>query len=633
MFAQPNLRIVTPLSKRFGTARATRGRTPIGQILVDAGALDPGDLLRALALQAREDVPLGHILLTHNMVSEAALYDGLSRQWDARLADLTMSPPDVRLIDEIGAATCIRGAFVPWIRVGGATVIACARPAEFAEMEGLLRDTFGPVLMAIAPEQDILDALLKVRKSHLTQRAETLVEEDESCRRWHTRKLQLRVATFAICLATVGILSFNALVAMILAWTLLTFYLAAAMKIGAATMQIRDLYKYKHRPRPNSKKTSIARLPVVSIMVPLFKEKEIANHLVRRMRDLNYPRELLDVCIVIEGDDETTKATIAATDLPRWIRPIEVPAGSIRTKPRAMNYALSFCRGSIIGVYDAEDAPHPDQIHTVVQRFHERSPQVACLQGMLDYYNARTNWLSRCFAIEYATWFRVVLPGIQKLGFALPLGGTTLFFRREALEKLGGWDAHNVTEDADLGIRLVRHGYRTEIIETVTQEEANCRPWAWIKQRSRWNKGYAITWAVHMRDPVKLYRDLGAWKFFGVQVLFGATLSQFVLAPVLWSFWLLMFDVAHPFKDILPQSVLIGIGISLFLTELIQIAIGVFAVWGTQHRRLAIFVPTLQLYFPLGVAAVYKGLFELFTCPFYWDKTEHGVFNENNSGD
>jgi cellulose synthase/poly-beta-1,6-N-acetylglucosamine synthase-like glycosyltransferase len=196
-----------------------------------------------------------------------------------------------------------------------------------------------------------------------------------------------------------------------------------------------------------------------------------------------------------------------------------VPLGTLQTKPRALNYALSFAKGSIIGVYDAEDAPAPDQLHVVVNRFAQRGPEVVCLQGQLDFYNSHSNWLAHCFTVEYATWFRIMLPSLERLGLAIPLGGTTLFFRRDILESLGGWDAHNVTEDADLGIRLARHGYRTEIIDTVTQEEANARAWPWVKQRSHWLKGYAITYGVHMRSPLKLWRDLGAWRFFWCAVV------------------------------------------------------------------------------------------------------------------
>ena len=186
--------------------------------------------------------------------------------------------------------------------------------------------------------------------------------------------------------------------------------------------------------------------------------------------------------LVLEQHDTVTRDTIARTELPSWISVIEVPsANRLTTKPRALNYALDFCRGSIIGVWDAEDAPEPDQIEKVVTSFQDAPESVACLQGVLDYYNPKTNWISRCFTIEYATWWRMILPGVAQLGLVIPLGGTTLFFRRNILEKLCGWDAHNVTEDADLGIRLARHGYVTELIPTVTFEEANCRAWPWVK--------------------------------------------------------------------------------------------------------------------------------------------------------
>ena len=151
---------------------------------------------------------------------------------------------------------------------------------------------------------------------------------------------------------------------------------------------------------------------------------------------LDYPRELLDICLVVEEDDTITQATIAGTRLPPWMRQVVVPRGGVQTKPRALNYALDFARGSIVGIYDAEDAPAPDQIRQVVDGFAMAAPEVVCLQGVLDYYNARQNWLSRCFTVEYAAWFRLILPGWARLGLVVPLGGTTLFFRRAALEAL-----------------------------------------------------------------------------------------------------------------------------------------------------------------------------------------------------
>jgi len=309
------------------------------------------------------------------------------------------------------------------------------------------------------------------------------------------------------------------------------------------------------------------------------------------------------------------------------MRVVVVPDGPLKTKPLALNFALDMCRGSIIGVYDAEDAPEPAQIRKVVDRFYQRGADVACLQGVLDFYNPRTNWLSRCFTMEYATWFRIILPGMQHLGLALPLGGTTLFFRRAVLEELGAWDAHNVTEDADLGIRLARHGYRTELLETVTEEEANCRALPWVKQRSRWLKGYMMTYAVHMRQPRLLWRQLGPKQFAGFQVLFLCTLSQFLLAPVLWSFWVLPLGLPHPLAAALPDAVMFAI-MGLFLaTEITNLAATYMAMRRTNHKMNPLWILTLHFYFPLGALASYKAAWEMVTKPFYWDKTSHGHFD------
>ena len=335
---------------------------------------------------------------------------------------------------------------------------------------------------------------------------------------------------------------------------------------------------------------------------------------------------------MIEASDEITEAALDGVRLPHWIRVVRVPDGPIKTKPRALNYALNFCRGQIVGIWDAEDRPDPDQLHKVARRFHFAPADVACLQGALDYYNPRTNWLARCFTIEYAGWFRILLPGVARLGLIVPLGGTTLFFRRDLLEQVGAWDAWNVTEDADLGVRLARRGYRTEIIETTTDEEANCRALPWVKQRSRWLKGYAMTWAVHMRDPAALYRDLGAWRFWGFQVQFLGALSQYLLAPILWSFWLLTFGLPHPLRAPLETSVgswaIAGLFGLFVASEALSIFVGMRAVSGAKHRHLMPWVPTLHFYYPLGCLAGWKAIYEVVAKPFYWDKTAHGLFVE-----
>lgn len=611
-----------------GLPKPNSSRRPLGEILLDMGALSPDDLAKSLALRARQDVRFGDILLAHGMVTPTELYTALAAQYQTSIANLRAEPPDVRLIDQIKPEFCIRNGVVPWKRVGGATVIICSQPDDFPRLAKLMPARFGRLHLAVAPEEDIQEALVAMRHRSLALRAESRVAEDDSCRSWSNGPSGRLALALVLALCALFILSPSTAFGLLVGWAMLTLIVNSGLKLISAIMHLRHGVAHEHEGPPGDAQLGLRRLPTVSIMVPLFKEREIAGRLVKRLSKLSYPRELLDICLVVEEDDTLTQQTLARSDLPRWMRQIIVPRGAVRTKPRALNFALDFCRGSIVGVYDAEDAPDPDQIHKVVRRFAERPVTVACLQGVLDFYNAKENWLSRCFAIEYATWFRIVLPGLERMGFAVPLGGTTLFFRRAVLEELGGWDAHNVTEDADLGIRLARRGYRTELIYTVTKEEANCRWWPWVKQRSRWIKGYAMTYGVHMRSPAQLVRDIGAWKALGVQFLFLGTLTQFLLAPVLWSFWAVAFGLPHPLLEVMPSWMFWALGGVFIFSEVLTIATGVLATsHDPDHHFLRKWVPTLHFYFPLATLAALKGMSEIVTKPFYWDKTQHGAFS------
>lgn len=601
-------------------------RQPLGQVLLQAGHISPADLMRALALQARARVRIGEVLVAHGMVSEEALLDGLARQWNTEVIDLAAMPPDPALIDAVGAAECLRFALVPWRRVGGATVVASARPESLAALLPRLEAALGPVVLAVAAEAAVQEAVTTARGQSLARRAETRTPDAESCRGSGLLHLRRIVLAAALLLALAALLAPVAVLAGLAAWAVLTLAAVTALRIAAAVAAMRE--RAESPPPWAPAPPEIARLPTVSIMVALHGEQGIAPRLVRRLDRLAYPRELLDVLLVVENDDHATREALEAADLPRWMRVVPVPEGTLRTKPRALNYALDLCRGSIVGVYDAEDAPAPDQILRVVERFHRRGSELGCIQGVLDFANARSNWLARCFTLEYASWFRMQLPGLARLGLVVPLGGTTLFFRRSVLEEIGAWDAHNVTEDADLGLRLARRGYRTELLDTVTDEEANCRPIPWVRQRSRWLKGYAVTYATHMRDPVGLWRDLGAWRFLGVQVLFLGSLSQAVLAPVLWSFWLLPFGVAHPLAALAGSAALMALVVAFLAAHAAQLAIDLVAVSAPRHRHLRRWAPTLYFYHPLATLAAAKALWELVVRPLYWDKTAHGLFDD-----
>lgn len=627
---------LTPPDTGNSTLIAPRDQRRLGQILLEDGAVESGDLLKALVMRRRQAARLGEILLAHGWVAEDALTRALSRQWRASVIDLVALPPDPRLVDAMGAALCLAHGVVPWRRVGGVTFIATSRPDAFDALREHLPRHFGTVRMLLCSENAANEAILKTRKTQLIRQAEMRVAPHESCRTRNEQRTG-RIAAALIAAAVLGLLFQPVMVIAVLTfWAVLTLIASTALKILSfrAILRQRSLDKAHESAMARGViacPEMTAPLPVISVMVPMFAEADIADRLIGRLSRLDYPRELMDILIVVEQSDRVTCNALADAKLPRWMRVVKVPDGPVRTKPRALNYALNFCRGQIIGVWDAEDRPEPDQLHKVARGFHFAPPDVACLQGVLDYYNPRTNWLARAFTIEYASWFRGTLAGAAALDLVVPLGGTTLFFRRDILEKVGGWDAWNVTEDADLGVRLTRRGYRTKMLDTVTHEEANCRLVPWVKQRSRWLKGFAMTWGVHMRDPVALWRDLGPRRFIGLQVQLAASVSQYLLAPVLWSTWLLSLGLPHPVRGLLEGKLggnAIAILFSLFvMSELLSMAVAFWAVRDKAHRHLMPWVPTMHLYFPLGCLAAWKAIYEVVAKPFYWDKTEHGLYD------
>ncbi|MBR9762292.1 MAG: glycosyltransferase [Rhodobacteraceae bacterium] len=559
-------------------------------------------------------------------IDEIALLAKLARQHGLDPVDLAKAPPDPGLQDLLDPQFCLRHQVVPWRSHDGLLVCATARPEHYVEiMAPLAYRLRRPMRLGlrpvIAPRAQIQAAVAAHHHGALVRQMSSRVPPSESCRNWSVtgRRVVLTFALLALLVLAL-VLHPGAVLVALTGWAVATLVLAMVLKGTAATVHL--LRPPAPVPPPDIPDEA---LPDISILVPLFRERRIAAALLKRLQALDYPRTRLDIVLVLEEADAVTQATIAGLTLPPWIRTVVVPAGSPQTKPRAMNYALDFCRGEIIGIYDAEDAPDPDQLRRVAARFAAAPERTACLQGALDYYNPRQNWLARCFTVEYNTWFRLVLPGMARMGFAVPLGGTTLFMRRNVLEILGGWDAHNVTEDADLGIRLARHGFRTELLDTTTGEEANCRTLPWIKQRSRWLKGYMVTYLVHLRQPRRLHRELGPWRTIGFHAHFITAVSQFLLAPLLWSFWLMLAGLPHPLLHLVPAPLLTTCAVLFFGAEAQNILLGLIATRRRRHRHLWPWVPTLHLYYPLGCLAAYKALYELVVKPFYWDKTQHGL--------
>ena len=553
-----------------------------------------------------------------------AVHGALERLARIERDGLLGQPIDRRLLRIGSWRDWLRREALPLSLQDGRLILATSRPDRIDALRAELAEDWPLIEAVFVPPEALRKALSDAFATEMAGHAATRVDGRYSCRRWSTRRrlgcvvppLILLIWTLIAPGTGMAVLSLLAMLSLIAFASLrLISLLAQAGDDAFAGVEAESL------PPPILPQ----RLPHISVLVPLYKETEIAARLVARLSRLTYPKHLLEVVLVLEEEDHRTRGALLSAELPGWMRIAVVPGhGALRTKPRAMNYALDFCRGDIIGIWDAEDAPAPDQLERVVAGFVGADPDVVCLQGILDYYNAQDTWLSRCFAIEYASWFRIILPGMARLGLVLPLGGTTLFIKRHALDEMGGWDAHNVTEDADLGVRLARFGYRTDMVWTVTGEEATSSPIAWIKQRSRWLKGFMITYLVHMRRPLALWRDLGPRKFIGIQAFFIGTCGQFLLAPVIWTFWLFPFGGTHPADSVLSSKMLTLTAALCLAAELINMTIGWIAMARPGMRNLRIALPTMGVYYLIGAFAAYKALYELARIPFYWDKTTHG---------
>ncbi|NVK12779.1 MAG: glycosyltransferase [Rhodobacteraceae bacterium] len=593
-----------------------------------AGALPPVDsssMMKALVLRQHQGAALGRVLVAEGLASEDRVQDTLSCQYRMPRADLSGQVANSRLLACKPAAFWLRHCAVPWMQLGRTVTLAVAHPDRFETLQRELQGDFERITPVLASEAQITALLTAHFSPALVRQASCSVPPRQSCRTLRPPRGRALLAALAVPALYLAWQAPAVIPAALSAVALLTVFLFTALKLfGLASYwhARADRISAAPAPAPPARTT----YPMISILVPLYQEAEISHALLSRIRKLSYPRAQTDVILVLEEHDSVTRAALENTRLPPWIRVVEVPAhGGLTTKPRAMNYALNFCRGDIIGVWDAEDAPQTDQLNQVAQAFASAGKRTACFQGVLDYYNPGTNWISRCFTLEYASWFRIVLDGMARLGLVVPLGGTTMFVRREVLEELGGWDAHNVTEDADLGVRLYRAGYRTEMLPSTTYEEANWRPWPWIRQRSRWLKGFMVTYLVHMRQPLRLLADLGWKRFLGFQAFFLGTIGQFLFAPVLWSFWLFTLGLPHPGAESLPPQLLTLAAATLVFFEGLGLVISITAAFAMGRPWLAAWAPAMILYFPMGAIAVAKAAHELLARPYFWDKTAHGI--------
>lgn len=378
-------------------------------------------------------------------------------------------------------------------------------------------------------------------------------------------------------------------------------------------------------------------LPIYTLLIPVFRESEVIDKLIEYLRGIDYPQFKLDTLLLLEENDEETLETIRKVPLPHNFTVVIVPKSDPQTKPKACNFGLLRAKGEYVVIYDAEDRPEADQLKRAYLAFKELPADYVCIQAKLNYYNHSQNLLTRLFTQEYSMWFENLLVGIMQMKTPVPLGGTSNHFKAEFLREMGGWDPFNVTEDADLGVRLFKFHYKTAVLDSRTWEEANSNVGNWVRQRSRWLKGYMQTWLVHMRHPRKLFNDLGLRGFVGYQAMILGTPLLPLINPFYWVIMIIWFMTkADWIQQLFP-------GIFYFLAAIQFIfgnfmftytnIIGMYSVIRDSNIKkkramtygiikYAIMTP---FYWVLMSVAAYKGLFQLLHNPYFWEKTFHGL--------
>lgn len=589
-----------------------------------------------LGLRQRNQTPLLDILGALNLINlndyagDLAEVAGTAYASDLIASDAFVHDPD--LMRRFNPAVMARHLFCP-LQLAGDLLTVLVTDVDNAGYETAIADVLPQVEVVpfVGTERDVKHLLDRVfGPSFLHQAVHHLAETrpDQSAARVVVRRQGLGLALLAL-ISVAGLLIDPWATLAVYVVIISVFYLVSiAFKFGLTLLGAQNRLR---RDRRFSAETLAAipdaDLPIYSILVPVYHEPAVVPNLLRALASIDYPHEKLDVLILLEADDEETIAAGKASNPPAFFRFFIVPESLPKTKPKACNYGLNFCRGEFVTIYDAEDIPEPDQLRKAVAAFKRGGDRLACVQSALNYYNANENYLTRMFTLEYTYWFDYMLPGLDRLGLPIPLGGTSNHFRTDMLRELGAWDPYNVTEDADLGIRIAANRYTVGVMSATTFEEANKHVGNWIRQRSRWIKGYMQTWLVHNRHPLRLIRAVGLKGWLGFQLLVGGTVWVFLANPIMWAFFIvwLLADPAWLDRLFFDWVQIIAL-ISLVLGNGIAIGLNILAVLGRRgNRHLVAFALSNPLYWTLHSIAAYKALWQLIRRPFYWEKTTHGL--------
>ena len=399
----------------------------------------------------------------------------------------------------------------------------------------------------------------------------------------------------------------------------------------------RSFFRYNEIAATPAELEAPRNWPRYTVFCPLYKEAQIMPQFLKAMRQLDYPKDKLEVLLLLEEDDMDTVEQIRSMNLPDFIHIVVVPDGMPKTKPKACNYGLLLATGEYAVIYDAEDIPEPDQLKKAVLAFDKVGTNVACIQAKLNYYNWNQNLLTRLFTLEYSLWFNLILTGLQSIGAPIPLGGTSNHFRTADLLSLGGWDPFNVTEDADLGMRIAKRGMMTAILDSTTMEEANSEFFNWLKQRSRWIKGYMQTYLVHMRQLQQFSANGRLTDMITFQLVVGGKIVSMLINPLLWMITIAYFILRPEIGGLVQSFYITPIfylgAISLILGNFLYVYYYMMGAAKRGQSELIIYSLFVPVYWLMMSWAAAYALRDLIVRPFHWHKTQHGLHLGNDDND
>lgn len=627
----------------LGATLATPAQTPapapgvpgerLGDALVRRGLLSPDDLERALAAHRVSGERLGRVLLSMGLVRRQDLHRVLGELWGIGFCDLMRVDLDEHLVRRLPPSRMAAEGWVPVDRRGDVVWVATAEPPDPRVADALSRELGADIEVAFlaTTEWDVNAVLRAVFSDRLAdEAANALYEANPLASARHGLTRGQCVTLIATAMVAAAMFTWNPVMAGIVFCSVanVAFLVAVAFKLVTAIAGWRSV---RRGAVAAGARIPDDELPVYTVLVPVFREANIIGGLVTHLRELDYPQEKLEILLLMEEEDTETLEAARAAHPPDMVKFVVVPKGRPQTKPRACNMGLVFSHGEFLVIYDAEDRPEPGQLREAVAAFRAGGDELVCVQARLNYFNARENLLTRMFTLEYSWWFDYMLPGLDTLRLPIPLGGTSNHFRTSVLRQLGGWDAWNVTEDADLGLRAAAEGYTVGVIPSTTYEEACGRYWPWIRQRTRWIKGYMQTALVHTRRPVQTARAAGVRGVVGLLLLVLGTPVIFLLAPVMWLItlvWMTHFVGAPEIPDLLPGPMEVVGAVNLIVGNAMMVALNALAVGRRRIHHLLPYALLNPLYWCLHYVAAWRALYQLIRNPFHWEKTPHGLTSQ-----